>query len=314
MIKPLRNATLRQLHIFLVAAEQQSFARAAELLNLTQPAVSMQMSQLADSVGMALFEKNGRNLALTRAGKALVPYVQRIKQTLREASEEMDALQGLKRGKVRIAMVTTARYFAPKLIAQFQAQHKEIQLDITVANRRQVIEKLENNKVDLAIMGRPPSRIAVETEWFAEHPYVVIAAPEHPLAGKKRIAPQKLKDEVFLAREQGSGTRIVLDHYFSDSGLEAPALRELTSNETIKQEVMAGMGLAVISMHTISLECRTGNLAILDVRNMPVKRAWYVLHLTNKPLSPAARAFKTFMQAEAPGYMKNFFGETAKKG
>lgn len=310
MNKPLRNATLRQLSIFLVAAEHKSFARAAELLNLTQPAVSMQMSQLADSAGMALFEKSGRGLSLTRAGRALVPYAQSIKQMLREAGEEMDALQGLKHGKIKIAMVTTARYFAPKLIAKFQAQHEEIELDITIANRRNVIEKLENNQTDLAIMGRPPARLAVETEWFADHFYVIIAPPEHPLAAnKKRFSPDKLQDEVFLAREAGSGTRMVLDHFFSDNDLETPKLQEMTSNESIKQAVMAGMGLAVISKHTIGLECQTGNLAILKVRNMPVKRAWYVLHLAKKPLSPAARAFKIFMRAEAPAYMKALFPE-----
>lgn len=306
MNKPLRNATLRQLTIFLVAAEHKSFARAAKLLNLTQPAVSMQMSQLADSAGMALFEKRGRGLSLTRAGHALVPYAQRIKQTLREAGEEMDALQGLKHGKIKVAMVTTARYFAPRLITQFQAQHQEIELDVTIANRRNVIEKLENNQIDVAIMGRPPARIPVETEWFADHFYVIIAPPEHPLANKKRLSPSKLQDEIFLAREPGSGTRMVLDHYFSDNGLEAPKIREMTSNESIKQAVMAGMGLAVISKHTIGLECQTGNLAILKVQNMPVKRAWYVLHLAKKPLSPAAKAFKAFMQAEAPAYMNKF--------
>lgn len=303
----LRNATLRQLTIFLVAAEQQNFAKTASILSLTQPAVSMQMSQLSDIVGMPLFEKNGRSLLLTRAGKSLVPYVQTIKQALREAGEEMDALKGLKHGKVKIAMVTTARYFAPKLIAHFNDLHEEIELDISIHNRKRVIDKLENNQIDLAIMGRPPARIEVDTEWLSDHPYVMIAPPNHPLAGKKNISPKRLSKETFLAREHGSGTRIVLDHYFSKNAVTPKNIQEMSSNETIKQSVMANMGLAIISKHTIGLEYQTGNLTILNVKNLPEVRSWYVLHSSNKTLSPAALAFKSFIQSEAPAYMKNFF-------
>ncbi len=307
MKDPLRHATLRQLQIFKTAAEHLSFAQTARELHLSQPAVSMQMHRFADSIGMELFEKRGRKQRLTRAGEALFPYVQRVIQTLREASEELDSLKGLKHGEVKVAMVTTARYFAPKLITQFREKFPDIDIDFSISNREKVIEKLENNQVDLAIMGRPPKRIPVKAEEFSSHPYVIIASPEHHLAGKKRLSPQKLMGEVFLAREPGSGTRMLMDHYLSENKLPLPPVREMTSNESIKQAVMAGMGLAFISKHTIGLECQTNNLKILNVIGLPILRTWYVLHLSSKPISPATEAFKTFMCKEAPLSIKRIF-------
>lgn len=300
----LRHATLRQLQIFLVAAEHGSFMRAAELLHLTQPAVSMQMSQLAESIGMALFEKRGRHLVLTQAGETLVPYVRRIGDTLRDAGEALDALQGLRHGRLRLALVTTTRYFAPRLVAEFRAQHPDIELEVAIEDRERVIALLESNHVDLAIMGRPPGHLPVAAEAFAKHPHGIIASPRHPLAGRKRIAPQHLAREPFIAREPGSGTRHAMDRYFAEHGLNPPLVQEMHSNESIKQAVMAGMGLAFISLHTVNLEHQTGHLALLDAKGLPVVREWYVIHLAGKPLSPAAKAFKQFMHSEASAYMK----------
>ncbi len=300
----LRHATLRQLQIFLAAAEHSSFARAAEALHLTQPAVSMQMSQLADTLGMALFEKRGRSLGLTRAGETLMPYAQRVAQTLREAGEAIDALQGLQHGKIRIAIVTTTRYFAPRLIAQFRSEHPQIELEVAIADREDVITRLENDQVDMAIMGRPPTHLQVVAEPFAKHPHGVIAPPGHPLAAKKRLTPAKLGSQPFIARESGSGTRYAMEQYFAGHGLKPLIVQEMTSNESIKQAVMAGMGLAFISLHTISLEHQTGNLLLLDAQGLPIVRNWYVIHRASKSLSPAALAFKQFMHDEAPGYMK----------
>ncbi len=307
MSEALRHATLRQLQIFLTAAEQLSFVQTAKILHLTQPAVSMQMTQLAESAGTALFEKRGRKLHLTRAGETLLPYVQRIAQTMREASEEMDALTGVRHGKVTIGLVTTTRYFAPKLIAQFHSQHPEIELDVSIANRESVISQLENNQIDIAIMGRPPARIPVIAEAFAKHPHAIIAAPDHPLAGKKRITREQLANEGFITRESGSGTRYAMELFFTEQELSPPITQVMTSNESIKQAVMAGMGLAFISLHTIALEYQTGNLVVLDVKGLPIMRTWYVLHLANKLLSPAANAFKQFIVAQAPAYMETLF-------
>ncbi len=300
----LRHATLRQLQIFLAAAEHSSFARAAEVLHLTQPAVSMQMGQLSDVVGIALFERRGRKLALTQAGEVLVPYAERVAQTLREAGDALDALKGLRHGKLRIALVATTRYFAPRLLAQFRQEHPQIELEVGIAGREGVLAQLENNHVDLAIMGRPPTHLSVEAEPFAKHPHGVIAPPDHPLAGKKRLAPRRIAEEPFIAREPGSGTRHAMDQYFTEHALRPPIVQEMPSNESIKQAVMGGMGLAFISLHTVNLEHRTGNLVLLDLRGLPVMRNWYVLHRATRNLSPAALAFKKFMHAEAPKYMK----------
>lgn len=312
----LRHATLRQLQIFLAAAEYSSFARAAEALHLTQPAVSMQMSQLADTLGMALFEKRGRSLGLTRAGETLMPYAQRVAQTLREAGEAIDALQGLQHGKIRIAIVTTTRYFAPRLIAQFRSEHPQIELEVAIADREDVITRLENDQVDMAIMGRPPTHLHVVAEPFAKHPHGVIAPPGHPLAAKRRLTPAKLGGQPFIARESGSGTRYAMEQYFAGHGLKPLIVQEMTSNESIKQAVMAGMGLAFISLHTISLEHQTGHLLLLDAQGLPIVRNWYVIHRASKSLSPAALAFKQFMHDEAPGYMKTLLpgATTSKRG
>lgn len=314
MNNPLRHASLRQLTIFATAVEQQSYARAAELLHLTQPAVSMQMSRLAESVGLDLFEKHGRSQRVTRAGEALYPYVKRIMQTLSEAGEEIDALKGLKHGKFKVALVTTSRYFAPKLIARFVELYPDIEIDFAIANRQAVIEMLETNQVDMAIMGRTPSRLEVQANAFADHPYVVIAAPDHPLAGKKRIQPKKLIEETLLAREPGSGTRMLMEHYFAENDLPIPTQQEMASNESIKQAVMAGMGMAFISKHTIGLECQTDHLAILDVKGMPINRTWYVVHLADKSISPAANAFKAFMLEAAPRFINELFPKAKISG
>jgi LysR family transcriptional regulator, low CO2-responsive transcriptional regulator len=312
MTERLRHATLRQLQIFIIAGETSSFARAAEALHLTQPAVSMQMSQLAQSVGVALFEKRGRNLVITRAGETLLPYARRVAQTLRDAGDAVNALEGLRQGKVRIALVTTARYFAPRLIALFRQQHPQIELDVSIANRESVIAQLEAGEVDIAIMGRPPARVAVVAEAFANHPHGIIAPGDHPLAGKKRIAPEKLNKESFVYRESGSGTRSAMEFFFAENQLGPRMAQEMTSNESIKQAVMAGMGLAFISLHTIGLELQTSHLVLLDVKGLPIVRTWYALYPANKLLSPAAQAFAQFMLAEAPAYMESLFPGSSK--
>jgi DNA-binding transcriptional LysR family regulator len=303
MSDPLRHATLRQLKIFLTAVEHSSFVRAASVLHLTPPAVSMQMSQLAQGVGQTLFEKRGRRLVLTRAGETLLPYAERVANTLREAGEAIDALQGLRRGKITIGVVTTTRYFAPRLIAQFRSQHPDIELDVDIADREALIVRLENNHLDLAIMGRPPTHLAVVAEVFAKHPHGIVAPPDHPLAGGRRLGPKRLAKEPFIARESGSGTRHAMEQFFTTHSLNPPIVHTMTSNESIKQAVMAGMGLAFISLHTISLEHQTGHLVLLDVKGLPMVRDWYVLHLAHKSLSPAATAFKAFVHAQGPAYM-----------
>lgn len=304
----LHKVTLRQLQIFLVAAENLSFQRAAEVLELTPPAVSMQMGSLSEELGAPLFEKRGRQIALTSAGAKLVPYARRITHTLREARDAIQDMGGVERSTVRVGMVSTSRNFGPHLVARFQNNHPETHLDIEIANRRTVVEMLESEAVDLALMGRPPSRIAVEATPFAKHPYVIIASPSHALANEDKIDPKRLVDEPFLARETGSGTRAVLEHFFDDRTLDLPEIQEMTSNENIKQAVMANMGLAVISQHTLQLEVQAGRLAVLKVKGMPDVRTWFVVHLKDRELNPAAQQFREFVANEGPAFMSEFFG------
>ncbi|MFT7386939.1 MAG: DNA-binding transcriptional LysR family regulator [Candidatus Endobugula sp.] len=303
----LKNATLRQLQIFMVAAENESYARAAETMHLTQPAVSMQMKRLAEMAETDLFFKSGRELKLTSAGKTLLPYVRQITQTIREAGEELDAIKGARHGEIRLGMVTTTQYFSPRLIIEFNKQYPEIELDVFIANRRDIVQKLENNEIDLAIMGRTPRRVAVTANKFYDHPYVVIAPKSHYLARQRVINPEHLTGESFLVRENGSGTRLLLNDFFTEHDIHPPKIHAFSSNESIKQGVMAGMGLAIISAHTIQLEKTVKLLSILDVDTMPIMHEWYILHLTSKVLSPADIAFQQFMQTQAPKHMDDIF-------
>lgn len=300
--------TLRQLEIFLAAVEHRSFIRAAATLGLTPPAVSMQMTRLSDEIGAALFEKDGRSIQPTTAATALLPYAERATETVREAAEVIRALQGRLDNLVRVAMVTTARNFGPHLVQAFKQQHPGTKVEFSIANRQGVIAQLENGEADLALMGRPPRRFEVEAAQFAKHPYVLIASPDHPLTRFSRIRRADLTAHRFILREAGSGTRMVHDHFFEEAGLPLPRAQEMDSNANIKQAVMAGMGLAFISAHTIALERGAGKLTVLDVTGMPEYRDWFVLHLRGKSLSPAARAFRQFVKAEGPGFMQEFFG------
>lgn len=308
----LRHATLRQLQIFLVAAEHGGFGRAAQALHLTQPAVSMQMAQLSAAAGQPLFERAGRSTRLTEAGQALLPHAQRIAQTLRDASESLDALKGLRHGHLRVAVVATTQYFAPRLLARFRAQHPGVQVDVLIGERDHVIALLEKGQVDLAIMGRPPVHLPLVAEPFAQHPHGIIAPTDHPLAGKRRIEPRRLLAWPFVAREPGSGTRHAMTQYFAQQGLEPTIAQEMTSNESLKQAVMAGLGLAFISLHTVSLEHQTGHLVLLDAKGLPVVRSWYVLHLAHHRLPPSAQALKRFMHEDAPKLMGSLLPDTAR--
>jgi DNA-binding transcriptional LysR family regulator len=294
----MKHVTLRQLKVFEAVARHLSFSRAAEELHLTQPAVSMQVKQLEDTVGLPLTEQIGKKIYLTAAGTELALHARAIAQQLREAEAAIDALKGLKSGRLNIGVVSTAKYFAPRLLAAFRARHPEVELRLGVHNREVVVQQLADNQIDLAIMGRPPQDIATRAESFAEHPLVIVAAPEHPLAAQERVDPKDLERETFLIREPGSGTRSAMEHFFSEHGIAPRNTLEMSSNETIKQAVMADMGIAFISEHTVGLETAAGRLVLLPVTGLPVMRRWHVVHLQDKRLSPIAAAFREFLLAE----------------
>ena len=291
----MRNVTLRQLRTFTELARRLSFTAAAKALHLTQPAVSMQIRQLEDAAGLPLVEQLGRRVHLTDAGRELLRYAAGISALLREAEDAMKALRGAGGGELSLAVTSTAKYFAPRLLAEFRRSHPEARLRLAVSNREAVVRELTENTVDLAIMGRPPRGLETEAAAFARHPIAIIAAPDHPLVGRKRLPLARLAGETFIIRERGSGTRAAMEHVFAERGFHARETLEMSSNETIKQAVMAGMGIAFLSMHTIGLELRAGRLALLAVSGLPVMREWYVIHRRGKRLTPAAQAFKSFL-------------------
>jgi len=299
----MRHVTLRQLKVFESVARHLSFSRAAEELHLTQPAVSMQVKQLEEQAGLPLTEMIGKKVFLTEAGEEVARHARRIAQQLREAEEALDALKGVRGGTLSIGVISTAKYFAPRLLAEFQRRHPGIELQLGVYNRETVVRKLADNEIDLAIMGQPPQEFTTIAEAFADHPLVIIAAPEHPLATRKQINPALLNEETFVIREPGSGTRAAMERYFADVGVVPKHRMELISNETLKQAVMAGLGLAFISAHTVSLECEVGRIIILPVTGTPIVRRWFVVHRAEKELLPVAETFRDFLIAEAPALM-----------
>jgi DNA-binding transcriptional LysR family regulator len=302
----LRDASLRQLQILASAAETLSFSRTSERLHLTQPAVSMQMKALEDLARLPLFERVGRKLKLTDAGEELARHARDVLRTLDLADEALASLRGLRGGRIRIAVTSTAKYFAPRLIAAFQKRHPQIELKLAIENREAVVALVAANAVDLAIMGTLSGDVDAVVTPFADHPLVVVAAPDHPLARRRSVTLATLAKETFLVRERGSGTRAAMERFFAAAGLEPTVGMELGSNETIKQAVMAGMGVAFISSHTIGLELSAGALALVHAPGLPVIRRWHVVHLAAKRLSPAAEAFKGFVLEEGKAFLKSW--------
>jgi DNA-binding transcriptional LysR family regulator len=304
----MQHLTLRQLRIFEAAARQLHFGRAAREMHLTQPAVSLQLKQLEQHVGLPLFEQMGRRMHLTRAGEELLRHSRIVLRQLREAQEAIDALKGTGGGELHIAVTSTAKYFAPKLLAEFRRSHPEVKVRLTVNNREAVVHELSENSVDLAVMGRAPRGLDTIAAPFAKHPLAVIAAPEHPLARRRRLELADLAGESFLIRERGSGTRTVMERMFSEHRFEPLETIEMSSNETIKQAVMAGMGVSFLSLHTIGLELATGKLAVLRVTGTPVMRDWFVIHRERKRLSSAAESFKDFLARQGAGLIDRVVG------
>ncbi len=304
----MKDATVRQLQIFDAAARTLSFSRAAEVLRLTQPAVSMQIRQLEHFAGVPLFERTGRRLHLTDAGEELVQHARAVLRALDGADEAFAAMKGLRGGRVKLAVVSTAKYFAPRLIARFLQSHPGVTVRLQVDNRDAIVRTLAANDVDVALMGRPPGELDLVAAPFADHPHVVIAPPAHPLAHRRKVAVEALASETFLVRELGSGTRTAMERFFQERAVPLRVGMEMPSNETIKQAVMAGLGLSFISLHTIALELATRALAVVQAPGLPVVRQWYVLYRSEKRLSPAADAFRTFVLQHGRGFLERWRG------
>lgn len=293
------HISLRQLRIFEAVARNLSYTRAAEELYLSQPAVSMQVRQLEDEVGLPLFERLGKRIVLTEAGEEIHHCSLIIERSLLEMEELIESLKGVSRGRLHIAVASTVNYFAPRLLAIFQQRYPGITLRLDVTNRETLIHLLESNAVDLVLMGQPPSDVELESEAFMDNPLVVIAPPSHPLASAKGISIGRLAEETFVMREEGSGTRQAMERFFSERGLTIRHGMQMTRNEALKQAVRSGLGLGVVSLHTIELELETKRLMMLDAEGFPDLRKWYLVSRRGKRLSPAAHAFRDFVIDEA---------------
>ena len=291
----MKNATLRQLKVFETVARHLSFSRAADELFLTQPAVSTQVKQLEEHAGLALFEQHGKKIYLTPAGSEMLYYARSIIDQFHEMDGAMGRLQGIAGGQLNIAVISAGDYFFPRLLGEFTRRNEGVRLNLAVHNREALLHQLTHNLTDLAVMVRPPRDLDTRNESFAPHPYVIVAPPGHPLVGKKRITLATLCKEPFIVREKGSDTWHSMEESFAGGIGRLNIAMEIRSTETIKQAVIAGMGIAFLSAHTISLELQVGNLAVLDVIGFPVMLDWYVVHRKNKRLPPVAVAFKEFL-------------------
>ncbi len=296
----LRHATLHQLRIFQAVAEHNSFARAAEALHLSPPTLSLQVKQLAETVGQPLFEQLGKKIFLTAAGKILAEACQDIARRMDLLSDDLAALQGVERGSLKIAILTTVKYTVPKLLGGFCGAHPGIDVAMVVGTRENLLQRLSQNQDDLYIMGQPPEHMDVFCEAFADNPLVMVAPPTHPLAGKRRIRPERLRHEPFIMREPGSGTRLTMERFFSENGLTPINRLELGSNEAIKKTVSGGLGLAVLSASTLDAELALGELVQLDVMGFPLIRRWHLVYPRGKRQSPAALAFKAWLFEHRP--------------
>ena len=293
------HVTLHQLKVFESVARLLSYTLAAEELYLSQPAVSMQIKQLEGNIGLPLFERLGKKIYLTEAGREMFHYSRTIAQQLAEAETVIEEMKGIKRGRLVISVASTANYFSTRLLAIFNERMQGVTVSLDVTNRENLIQQLTANETDLVIMGKPPDGFDLETESFMDNPLVVIAAPGHPFAQRKHIPLNDLQGETFVVREAVSGTRIAMERFFNEKGIHLNTGMVMTSNEAIQQAVQAGLGLGIVSLHTLELELQTHHLVVLDVESFPIMRQWYVVHRKGKRLSPIAQAFKDFVLKEA---------------
>lgn len=295
----MKHVTLRQLHVFEAVARNLSFTRAADELHLTQPTVSIQIRQLTDIVGLPLLEQIGKRVFLTDLGQELLVLCRDTFEGLSQFEMLISDRKGMKTGKLRLTVVTTAKYFIPRLLGSFYKRYPGIEVSLNVTNREMILHRLENNEDDLYILGQPPQHIDVHADCFMENPLVVLAPYDHPLSEEKNIPLSRLAEEPFLMREPGSGTRLALERFFNEQGLVLKIRMELGSSEAIKPAVAGGLGIAVLSAHTLALERNSQEIAILDVSGFPIRRQWHAVYPAAKRLSVVGSVFLDFLKQES---------------
>jgi DNA-binding transcriptional LysR family regulator len=304
----MRHATLKQFRLLLAATRGGSFTAAAKAGHITPPAVTMQMQQLEAQVGLPLFERGGRALVLTEAGREMLTAAERVDAVLADCVAGIAALKSLEGGKVIVGAVSTAKYFAPRMLAAFARTHPGIDIELVIGNREETIAAFAAGRFDVCIMGRPVEGIEVESAFIGENPHVMIAPPEHRLARRRRVEPNELAGETILMREAGAGTRILAEQFFRNAAIAPRIGMEIGSNETIKQAVIAGLGIAFISAHTIEAEIGDGRLMVLNVVGLPEIRRWFVVRPAARRLMPAAGALRDFLVAQGEKFLPDVKG------
>jgi DNA-binding transcriptional LysR family regulator len=300
----MRNVTLRQLRAVLAVEQTGKIILAASELDLSQPAVTLQLRDIEAAAGARLFDRTSEGMRATEVGRAVIKAAKAIEERLLGLADEIDAIKGVRKGALRLGVVSTAKYFAPAVMVAFMRDHPGVDVSLWVGNRAETIASLANHVIDVALMGRPPRELAVRARTIGDHPQVVIAFPAHPLVGKRNISKERIAEERFLVRERGSGTRTSLEIYFGELPGRIDDLgTEMNSNETIKQAVMAGLGIAFISAHTVAQEVDLGRLVILDVEGMPIVRKWYSVARADRTPSPSMVAFETFLAKTASRFL-----------
>jgi LysR family transcriptional regulator for metE and metH len=301
--REMRRVTLKQLRALEAVVKTGSLSGAAQEMHVTPPAIALQIRQLEAAAGMPLFQRTAHGLRTTDGGREMLSTAALIHDALAECGEALETLRGMDGGRVSVGVVSTAKYFAPRAIAAFAKTHPKVEMQLHIGNRAEMIEALRNYDLDLAITSRPPEDFEVESAEFGDHPHIIIGPPDHRLARRRRIAFADLARETFLLRENGSGTRHLMQQLFSEAGLNPNRGMEIGSNETIKQSVMAGLGIALISAHTVCAEIQDGRLVPFDVRGLPMVRRWYVVKRKDKRLLPAAHAVWDFLASSGARYL-----------
>jgi LysR family transcriptional regulator, low CO2-responsive transcriptional regulator len=299
----LRDLTIRQLRALAALSANGSVTAAANKLNLTQPAVTLQLRNLQDLAGLPLLQRTNDGMLLTGAGQEVLALHERIEAAISACATSLDMMAGRTGGRVSIGAVSTAKYFVPFAIAAFSRLHPKIDISLSIGNREEIRQALRGYDLDFAIMGRPPPEVEVDTHLIGDHPHIIVAAKGHGLARDFGLAAVDLSHETFLTREPGSGTRMLMEQLFEASELKPTIGMEMSSNETIKQAVIAGLGIAFISAHTVASELEDGRLVALDVAGLPVVRQWFVVRRQDKVLLPPAQAMLDFLSAEGARFL-----------
>jgi len=311
----MKNITLRQLRVFAAVGKHLSFARAAREMNLTPPAVSMQIKELEAEIGMPLFDRDSRNVSLTIVGEYVLAHTRRILALMRDTEDLVARFRGLKTGPLDVGMVSTAKYFLPRLLADFRREHPGIELRLQICNNRdELVSLMQEGAVELAIMGRPPKGWPSRAEPFAMHPHVLVCSVDHRFAGAEEVPAHVLAEESFIVREPESGTRAALDEYLAAHHIRPHIAMQMASNESIKQAVMSGMGVALLSLHTLGLELEHHLIAVPNVEGLPVMRRWHVVNNLAKTLSPPAEAFRYFVLEHGEAFLARLFPDSLLPG